>query len=41
MAAQFFLWLEKKGIGILPTTPELNPSAQSCLPNFFTGDFNF
>jgi hypothetical protein len=22
-------------------TPELNPSAQSCLPRFFTGDFNF
>jgi hypothetical protein len=23
-----------------PLTPELNPSAQSCLPRFFTGDFN-
>jgi hypothetical protein len=26
---------------INPLTPELNPSAQSCLPRFFTGDFNF
>jgi hypothetical protein len=24
-----------------PLTPELNPSAQRCLPRFFTGDFNF
>jgi hypothetical protein len=24
-----------------PLTPELNPSAQRCLPKFFTGDFNF
>jgi hypothetical protein len=24
-----------------PLTPELNPSAQHCLPRFFTGDFNF
>jgi hypothetical protein len=24
-----------------PLTPELNPSAQSCLPKFFTGDFDF
>jgi hypothetical protein len=24
-----------------PSTPELNPSAQRCLPRFFTGDFNF
>jgi hypothetical protein len=24
-----------------PLTPELNPSAQYCLPRFFTGDFNF
>jgi hypothetical protein len=22
-------------------TPELNPSAQRCLPRFFTGNFNF
>jgi hypothetical protein len=22
-------------------TPELNPSAQRCLPRLFTGDFNF
>jgi hypothetical protein len=22
-------------------TPELNPSAQHCLPKFFTADFNF
>jgi hypothetical protein len=22
-------------------TPELNPSAQRCLPKFFTGNFNF
>jgi hypothetical protein len=22
-----------------PLTPELNPSAQRCLPRFFTGDF--
>jgi hypothetical protein len=33
-------------MGCLPTyfnplTPELNPSAQRCLPKFFTGDFNF
>jgi hypothetical protein len=26
---------------INPLTPELNPSAQRCLPKFFTGDFNF
>jgi hypothetical protein len=26
---------------INPLTPELNPSAQRCLPIFFTGDFNF
>jgi hypothetical protein len=26
---------------INPLTPELNPSAQRCLPSFFTGDFNF
>jgi hypothetical protein len=26
---------------INPLTPELNPSAQRCLPRFFTGDFNF
>jgi hypothetical protein len=24
-----------------PLTPELNPSAQRCLPRFVTGDFNF
>jgi hypothetical protein len=24
-----------------PLTPELNPSAQRCLPRFFTGDFSF
>jgi hypothetical protein len=24
-----------------PLTPELNLSAQRCLPRFFTGDFNF
>jgi hypothetical protein len=24
-----------------PLTPELNPSAQRCLPRLFTGDFNF
>jgi hypothetical protein len=24
-----------------PLTPELNPSAQRCLPRFFAGDFNF
>jgi hypothetical protein len=24
-----------------PLQPELNPSAQRCLPRFFTGDFNF
>jgi hypothetical protein len=24
-----------------PLTPELNPSAQRCLPKFFIGDFNF
>jgi hypothetical protein len=24
-----------------PLMPELNPSAQRCLPRFFTGDFNF
>jgi hypothetical protein len=26
---------------INPLTPELDPSAQRCLPRFFTGDFNF
>jgi hypothetical protein len=26
---------------INPLTPELNPSAQRCLPRFFIGDFNF
>jgi hypothetical protein len=26
---------------INPLTPELNPSAQRCLPRIFTGDFNF
>jgi hypothetical protein len=30
-----------KKININPLTPELNPSAQRCLPRFFTGDFNF
>jgi hypothetical protein len=24
-----------------PLMPELNPSAQRCLPRFFTWDFNF
>jgi hypothetical protein len=24
-----------------PVTMKLNPSAQRCLPRFFTGDFNF
>jgi hypothetical protein len=24
-----------------PSTPELNLSAQRCMPRFFTGDFNF
>jgi hypothetical protein len=28
-------------ISFNPLTPELNPSAQRCLPRFFTGDFNF
>ena len=26
---------------INPLTPELNPSEQRCLPEFFTGDFKF
>jgi hypothetical protein len=26
---------------INPLTPELNPSAQRCLPRYFTGYFNF
>jgi hypothetical protein len=26
---------------VAPLTTELNPSAQRCLPKFFTGDFNF
>jgi hypothetical protein len=26
---------------VKPLTPELNPSAQSCLPRFFNWDFNF
>jgi hypothetical protein len=26
---------------IKPLTPELNPSEQRCLPEFFTGDFKF
>jgi len=26
---------------INPLTPELNPSKQGCLPEFFTGDFKF
>jgi hypothetical protein len=26
---------------INPLTLELNPSAQSCLPRYFIGDFNF
>jgi hypothetical protein len=25
---------------LYPLTPELNPSEQRCLPEFFTGDFN-
>jgi hypothetical protein len=25
---------------VKPLTPELNPSAQRCLPRFFTGKFN-
>jgi len=24
-----------------PLTPDLNPSEQRCLPQFFTGDFKF
>jgi hypothetical protein len=36
-------FLLKKGnkFFLTPLTPELNPSAQRCLPRFFTGDFNF
>jgi hypothetical protein len=30
-----------KSFGVKALTPELNPSAQSCLPRFFGGDFNF
>jgi hypothetical protein len=26
-------------LGIIPLTPELNPSAQRCLTRCFTGDF--
>ena len=26
---------------IKPLTPDLNPSEQRCLPEFFTGDFKF
>jgi hypothetical protein len=34
----FINWLGKL---FNPLTPELNPSAQRCLPRFFTGDFSF
>jgi hypothetical protein len=27
--------------GLNPLTPKLNPSAQRCLPRFFTEDFKF
>jgi hypothetical protein len=36
-----YLPLILRKIVINPLTPELNPSAQRCLPRFFTGDFNF
>jgi hypothetical protein len=37
-----FSWVVKRpGYGVNPLTPELNPSAQRCLPRFFIGDFNF
>jgi hypothetical protein len=31
----------KSGLLVNPLMPELNPSAQRCLPRFFPGDFNF
>jgi hypothetical protein len=30
-----------KKVKINPLTPELNTSAQRCLPRLFTGNFNF
>jgi hypothetical protein len=34
-------WRKLQNEKLNPFTPELNPSAQPCLPIFFTGDFNF
>jgi hypothetical protein len=34
------LALKERRYWVNPLTPELNPSAQRCLPRFFTGDFN-
>jgi hypothetical protein len=33
--------VNKQRLNINPLTPELNPSEQRCLPEFFTGDFKF
>jgi hypothetical protein len=30
-----------KVVSLNPLTPELNPSEQRCLPDFFRGDFKF
>jgi hypothetical protein len=35
------LWAVTDIVHFNPLTPELNPSAQLCLPRFFTGDYNF
>jgi hypothetical protein len=35
------LWAVTDVVHFNPLTPELNPSAQLCLPRFFTGDYNF
>jgi hypothetical protein len=35
-----FLKLKRDFKVVNTSTPELNPSAQSCLPRIFTGNFN-
>jgi hypothetical protein len=41
LTALDFLDQGKQDATINPLTPELNPSAQRCLPRCFTGDFAY
>jgi hypothetical protein len=38
---KFRIYMHSRASALNPLTPELNPSAQRCLPNFFNGNFNF